>query len=119
MSSSVLVVEDDEILRTLTAEAVSLLGLWVIECTSADQALPLLETSQGIGLVITDICMPGSIDGLEMAKLIWSRWPHLPVILTSGNRVVADGLLPPHATFIRKPWTLNDFHHAVRTYLPR
>ncbi|MHC8381376.1 response regulator [Pseudomonas sp. LB3P14] len=118
MSPTVLVVEDDEILRSLVVEAISLLGLCVIDCVSADDALTMLEGSSAITLVITDVCMPGSMDGLELARVIWSRWPCLPVIITSGDRSMPDGLLPSHAMFLRKPWTLDVLHQAVRKYLP-
>lgn len=118
MSATVLVVEDDEILRYLTVEAISLLGVDVIECASADEALPILECTSSIALAMTDICMPGRMDGLELAQVIWSRWPCLPVIVTSGNRSVPDGLLPRHAMFIRKPWSLNALHQAIRKYVP-
>jgi DNA-binding NtrC family response regulator len=118
MFPTVLVVEDDETLRLLTADAISLLDLIVIDCASADDALPMLEGSSPIVLVMTDICMPGTMDGLELAQLIWSRWPLLPVILTSGNRTLPDGLLPAHSMFLRKPWSLQALHLAVRTCLP-
>ena len=117
MSPTVLVVEDAEILRSLMVEAISLLGVCVIDCASADEALPILENSPSIALVITDICMPGLIDGLELAKVIWERWPSLPVIIASGNRLVPEGLLPSHAMFLRKPWSLDVLHQAVRTYV--
>ncbi|MHC8333915.1 response regulator [Pseudomonas sp. LB3P25] len=118
MCPTVLVVEDDEILRSLTVEAISLQGVSVLDCGSADDALRLLEGSCSIALVMTDICMPGNMDGLELAKVIWSRWPCLPVIVTSGNKSVPDGLLPSNAMFLRKPCTLDVLHQAVSRYLP-
>lgn len=118
MSATVLVVEDNELLRFLAIEAISMLGVRVTDCASADEALPLVENSSAISLVITDVCMPGSMDGLELAKVIWTRWPRLPVIVTSGNRSVPDGLLPSHAMFLRKPWSLDALHQAIRKYLP-
>lgn len=117
MFPTVLVVEDDEILRSLTVEAISLLGLCVIDCASADDALLMLEDSTSIALVITDIYMPGSTDGMELANVIWSRWPCLPVIVTSGKKSVPDRLWPSHSMFMRKPWSLDALHQAVRTYL--
>ncbi|MCW8278413.1 response regulator [Pseudomonas sp. PCH199] len=117
MSPSVLVVEDDEIMRSLMADAISLLGVSVTECATADEAIPILEGPASIVLVITDIFMPGSMNGLELAKMIWARWPDLPVIVTSGHRSVLDGL-PTNAMFLSKPWTTDLLHHAVRTYLP-
>ena len=81
-------------------EAISLLGISVTECASADEAIPMPEGSSSIALVMTDICMPGSMDGLELAQVIWSRWPGLPVIVTSGNRSNLEGVLPIHAMFL-------------------
>lgn len=118
MALTVLVVEDDEILRSLTADAISLLNIAVIESADADDALSLLERLSSVALVVTDVCMPGRIDGLDLARAIWSRWPHLPVILTSGNTVIPVGMLPSNATFLRKPWSLDTLHQAVKMFLP-
>jgi len=118
MSPSVLVVEDDETLRSLTADAISLLDIMVVDCATADDALSMLEGATSIVLVMTDICMPGSMDGLQLAQSIWTRWPLLPVILTSGNRTLADGVMPAHSFFLRKPWSLDALHQAVSSRLP-
>lgn len=114
--STVLVVEDNDVLRALTAEAISLLGLTVIDCATADEALPVIEILP-ITLVMTDIYMPGSMDGLELAQQIWARWPQISTILTSGNRYISEGMLPANAIFLRKPWSLDTLHQAVGTYL--
>lgn len=113
MLSTVLVVEDDETLRTLMAEAIAVLGLGVIDCANADDALALLESTAVIALVVTDINMPGSMNGVELATIIWQRWPGLPVIVTSGNERAQIDQLPPHMSFLAKPWTLAAFHSAV------
>ncbi|WP_426201183.1 response regulator [Pseudomonas sp. TWP3-1] len=118
MSLTVLVVEDDETLRSLIVEAVSLLGFRVLDCASADDALTTLVDCSSVALVITDVCMPGSMDGIGLAKMIWIRWPSLPVIITSGNRTMPEDLLPDHAMFLRKPWTLDVLHSAITEYLP-
>lgn len=118
MPCIILIVEDDELLRPLTEEAISLLDLAVVACATADDALVVLEGTNTIGLVISDICMPGSMDGLELAKVIWDRWPHLPVILTSGNKFVIEASLPLNAMFLRKPWSLDVLHQAVRKFIP-
>lgn len=118
MPLTILIIEDDEILRSLSVDAVSLLGFDVIECMSADAALLELERVPSIDLVISDICLPGSLDGLALAKIIWTRWPKLPVILTSGNQSVPQDVMPSHAMFMQKPWTLKVLNTAVRKYLP-
>lgn len=117
MTLTILIVEDNEILRSLTVDAVALLGVEVIDCVTADVALLDLERVATIKLVITDIGLPGSLDGLALAKIIWARWPELPVILTSGNQTVPDDVMPSHAMFMQKPWSLKALHSAVRKYL--
>lgn len=117
MVFTVLVVEDDEILRSLTAEVVSLLNFDVIACATADEALPILKTSSSIALVITDVCMPGNLDGLELAHLIWANWSDIPVIVTSGNRSVPIGELPAHAIFLRKPWLMETMHQSIKALI--
>ncbi|WP_454564951.1 response regulator [Pseudomonas sp. AIG] len=117
MALSVLVVEDDEIVRPLMVEALLLLGLDVIECADGDEAIKLLEASLDLSLVITDVRMPGSVDGLELSRLIWTRWPDLPVIIVSGNTVLPPGFLPPNARFLPKPVSLDTLHRTVQELL--
>lgn len=117
-SVSVLVVEDDEILRSLMVDAISLLGFKIIDCASADEALPMLEEDTSVALVMTDICMPGRMDGLALAQVIWTRWPGLPVIVTSGQRSMPEGM-PSNPRFLQKPWSLVTLHHAIKSCLPK
>lgn len=113
MKPTVLVVEDDATLRFLVAEALGMLELEVVECATADHALHTLRQANHVNLVLTDIRMPGQIDGLELAKLIWEHWPHLPVILTSGHMSLGAERLPNQSAFMAKPWTLDQLHTAV------
>jgi CheY-like chemotaxis protein len=117
MGSTVMIVEDNEILRMLAAEALSLVGKQVIACKCADEALQVLERAEHVDLVVSDIRMPGQIDGLELAKTIWQRWPNLPVILTSGHILSPLEQLPPQAVFLAKPWTLDVFYNAINERL--
>ena len=113
MQFRVLVVEDDEILRWLMTEAVTHLGHAVIQCPNADQALLQLADSVAFDLVITDVRMPGQADGMELAKVIWSTQPQLPVIIVSGHMVPKPGLLPANARFIAKPCSLELLSNAI------
>jgi DNA-binding NtrC family response regulator len=113
MKPTVLVVEDDATLRFLVAEALSMLDLDVVECATADKALQILRQANDVNLVLTDIRMPGQIDGLELATLIWQHWPQLPVILTSGHMSLGADRLPARSAFMAKPWTLDQLHKAV------
>ncbi|AAN69563.1 MULTISPECIES: response regulator [Pseudomonas] len=118
MRHQVLVVEDDEVLRWLMTEAVTHLGHTVTDCASADDALAILEKIPDLSLVITDIQMPGHIDGLELAKAIWWEHPELPVIIVSGHVVFSPSSLPANARFIKKPCTLDSLSRAMQELLP-
>lgn len=118
MRRRTLVVEDDDILRFLMTEAVAHLGHEVTECATADDALKLLGKGQRWSLVITDVRMPGHIDGIGLAKAIWSQYPELPVIIVSGHTQLAPGFLPANARFIRKPCTLEVLSRTMKELLP-
>ncbi|WP_259104911.1 response regulator [Pseudomonas sp. JUb42] len=112
----ILLVEDDDTLRMLTSDALTLLDAQVLECSGADEALTILESGILVNLLFTDIRMPGRLDGLELANLVSMRWPLLPIIVTSGNRLSTD-ILPSGAAFIPKPWTLGVLFETVRPLL--
>lgn len=97
---SVLVVEDDVLLRLITAEDLRAAGYNVVEASSADEAMTILDSAVPVDLVLTDIRMPGSMDGLALAAFIRQRWPELKIVVASGERpgqaalAVADAFLP-------------------------
>lgn len=109
MEPSVLVVEDEPVLLELAQEILELGEINAVGAPNADEALRVLERATGIGLVITDIKMPGKINGFELAWLIAERWPHIPVLVTSGHQMIRPDELPPHACFMAKPWLISDF----------
>ncbi|WP_431034804.1 response regulator [Pseudomonas yamanorum] len=117
MPLRVLVVEDDEIVRPLMVEALLLLGLDSIECATGDEALKVLNARPNVSLVITDVRMPGDIDGLQLSRLIWTQWPDLPVVIVSGNTVLPPGFLPENARFLPKPCSLDALHKTVNVLL--
>ncbi|WP_405124431.1 response regulator [Pseudomonas alloputida] len=109
MPKSILIVEDDDLLRDLTAEGLSsLYAVNIVACANADEALDHLSHYKTPTLVVTDIHMPGHLDGIALAQEIWRRWPTLPVILTSGDVVIDASQLPIHHTFLPKPWGIPD-----------
>ncbi|GLO38478.1 hypothetical protein PPUN15366_01220 [Pseudomonas putida] len=114
MPKTILIVEDDELLRDLTAESLS--SLYAVSITStanADEALLHLSHEEPPALVMTDIHMPGRMDGLGLAQVIWRRWPTLPVILTSGDTIIDTHSLPVRAAFLAKPWGIPDLASLI------
>jgi CheY-like chemotaxis protein len=114
---TVLIVEDDALVRIALAETLRDLRYQIIEAADADTALTMLEGGTA-DLLLTDLSMPGSMDGLEFAAVIRMRFPHLPVILTTGHVGVLSGrTLPDGVSFVRKPHSRTGIAAAVRQAL--
>ena len=103
--STVLVVEDDPLVRMLGIDILEDAGFEVFEATNADEALALLCESGEVHLLFSDVNMPGSMNGLELAQVVHERWPAIHLLLTSGHHRPLDGELPGMGIFVRKPWT--------------
>lgn len=102
--STVLVVEDDPLLRVDTAAAFEEAGLDVVDVQNADDALGyLLERAEEVAVVFTDVYMPGHSDGIHLAEIIARHWPHIRIVVTSG-RARPLRALPEQVRFIAKPW---------------
>jgi len=99
----VLVVEDEMVLRMRAVDIVEDAGFVPIEAVSADQAIQILESRDDISLLLTDIQMPGSMDGLKLAHVAHARWPHIKIILVSGHIAVTDADKPSNSKFFPKP----------------
>jgi CheY-like chemotaxis protein len=81
---TVLVVEDDVLVRYCAVDALSEGGLRVLEAATAPGAMALLEREH-VDVLFTDVNMPGEFDGLELARRVRRRWPHVAVVITSGR----------------------------------
>lgn len=99
----VLVVEDEMVLRMRAVDIVEDAGFIPVEAVSADEALKILDTRNDIDLLFTDIQMPGTMDGLKLARETHSRWPHIKIILVSGQVAVTDADKPDDSKFFPKP----------------
>ena len=81
---SVLFVEDDVLVREAVVEALGAAGFAVRVAVSGDDALAQLEAGQAVDIVFSDIVMPGSVSGIDLAAAVRERWPALPVVLATG-----------------------------------
>ena len=102
--STVLVVEDDEMLRMCAANVVADAGFMAVEAANADEAVAILESRSDIALLFTDIQMPGSMDGLGLARTVHDRWPAIKIILVSGRVEVSERDRPANSRFFQKPF---------------
>lgn len=97
----ILVVEDEPLVRMATVDVFLDAGHSVVEAAGADDALFILQKRSDIGLVVTDVDMPGSLDGAALAYRIQRDYPHLPVVVVSG--VLPKPALPTGVPFFAKP----------------
>lgn len=101
----VLVVEDEPIIRFDLTDFLRHAGFEVVEAENADQAIAFLEQRADIRMIITDIDMPGSMDGLRLARAVADRWPPIRIIVVSGHRKVEITDIPDGSVFFSKPFS--------------
>jgi CheY-like chemotaxis protein len=105
MSIVVLVVEDEFLIRLNTVQMIEEAGCETMEAANADEALAILGRTPDIDIVFTDVNMPGSMNGLELAQVIAENRPSVRVVLTSGKVIVRGEDLPRDDRFIPKPFS--------------
>jgi CheY-like chemotaxis protein len=113
---TVLVVEDEPLTRMDVVFSLEACGFQVFEAANADAAIEILNT-HSIQLLFTDIDMPGTMDGLKLATAVRNRWPPVKVIVTSGNRHLADDILPVEVRFFDKPYDPDKVMRAMKDML--
>jgi two-component system, response regulator PdtaR len=113
----VLVVEDEPLIRMAAVDLVENAGYAALEAGNADEAIRILEQRADIRLVFTDIDMPGTMDGLKLARLVRDRWPPVHIILVSGKTLVDRGDLPSGAEFFPKPYAEPVIRDAMLRFL--
>ena len=115
---SVLVVEDEALVRLVAVDALLDCGVVPIEAADAQEALELLEEHPEILLMFTDINMPGDMDGLSLAQAALKMRPAMELIVTSGRNQLLDSELPDHGSFLAKPYHPCQLTRLVRQKLP-
>jgi CheY-like chemotaxis protein len=110
---TVLVVEDETLVRMDIADRLMQSGFSVFEAESADAAIRILEARSDIHLVFTDVDMPGSMDGLKLAAYVRDRWPPIKLIVTSGHVAPNESLLPKGGRFFPKPYEVGPLSKAI------
>jgi CheY-like chemotaxis protein len=109
----VLLVEDEPLVRLTQVDILREAEFWVVEAQDADEAFELLKTRSDIAAILTDVDMPGSMDGFEFARLVRQGWPEVGVLVISGKTSPDTGDLPPNATFLHKPVLPDDLVAAL------
>jgi PAS domain S-box-containing protein len=113
---TILVIEDNSQVGEVSALLLEQLGYRVVRAERPDGALAVLGRDNDVALVFSDIVMPGPMDGLALAQEVRVRYPHLPVLLTTGYSSAAEragGEFP----IVRKPYDYNTLATAVKSAL--
>jgi len=116
---SVLVVEDEVLVRTSVAEYLRACGYRVLEAKDADEATLILRNDDDIDIVFTDVQMPGSLDGFGLAQWVRRERPRTRVIITSGvaRTSEAAGDLCAEGPLLAKPYDHRDLERRIRRLL--
>jgi CheY-like chemotaxis protein len=102
--STVLVVDDEPLLRMNATDILEDAGFATFDACNAQDALAQIVCHPEISALFTDINMPGDFDGLELARRVNERRPDIQIILTSGRHPPAKGDIPGAGRFIPKPY---------------
>ncbi|MGV4796529.1 response regulator, partial [Rhizobium sp. F40D2] len=119
INDTILVVEDDENVRIMTAESLHELGYTVLQAASGMEALLLLEENRKVDLIFTDIVMP-QMSGRQLADIVQERWPAIRILYTTGytrNAIVHNGVLDHGVSLLAKPFSLEQLAHKIRELL--
>lgn len=112
----VLLVEDDRDVRRIFRHQISRLGHHLVEATNADEALNLVSQIEGIDIVVSDIDMPGTMDGVGLATRLRQSEGQPPIVLMSGSaRFANSGTGLPGVPFLTKPFTVEQLRFALDT----
>lgn len=109
----ILLVEDDEFVRSLMEAQLETLGYEVVGLPAAADAIAELATHRTVHLLMTDVMMPGELDGLELAAHVRERWPALPILFASGNPANAAEARTHGAPHLLKPYRLDELERKL------
>ena len=99
----ILVVEDEPLIRLGMVSLVEDWGYTPLEASNADEAIAQIERDGDVRIIITDVDMPGSMDGVKLAHFVRHRWPPIQLIVISGKIGANEVDLPVGARFFSKP----------------
>ncbi len=109
-----LVVDDEVFARLFAIQILEDEGFATVEAESTVDALDVLDSTQDVSLLITDVSMPGDQDGLALARTVAQTHPHVGTIIVSGVVQLALSTRPPGSEFLTKPYTAHSLTSLVR-----
>jgi CheY-like chemotaxis protein len=117
---TVLVVDDEPIIRMLIGDTLRDLGYRVIEAADGVEGLAVLHSNQGIDLLVSDVGLPGGLNGRQLADAARVQRPNLKVLFVTGyaeNAVLGNGMLEPGMQVMTKPFAMDILASKVRALI--
>jgi CheY-like chemotaxis protein len=114
---TILIVEDDALVRNFVTSQLNSLGYTTLVASNAAEALALIEQGAALDLLFTDVVMPGAMNGRQLAEEVVKRRPSVKVLFTSGyteNAIFHHGRLDPDIILLPKPYRKSDLARVVR-----
>ncbi|WPP02355.1 response regulator (plasmid) [Pseudomonas sp. HR96] len=116
---SIIVVEDEQQILELMVDILEMYGYKVKAFPSADSAWNYIDTSSSeLRLLITDLRMPGDIDGVGLVQRVHEKFPKMPIVVASGYHRESDSLHIDQVFWLSKPFTLDELHMACQQLAP-
>jgi CheY-like chemotaxis protein len=112
---TILVVEDEVLVRMVVADELRNAGYTVIEASNAHEAVDLLRNSVDVRLIFSDVRMPGTMDGVGLARIVRAEFPMIKIVLTSANLTCHDWA--DHDGFFPKPYDATEITNRIKTLL--
>jgi two-component system, response regulator PdtaR len=115
LMTTMLVVEDEILVRLAICEDLAAEGYEVLTADDADQAIEILESRNDITTIFTDIEMPGLMNGLKLAAAVRDRWPPVNIVITTGKARPPNDQMPTNSRFVAKPYQKRDVLGALQS----
>ena len=112
---TILVVEDEPFIRMFTVATLEDAGFWVLEAKNSAEALEILSQHDEISILVTDVRMPGGMDGLALVAQVQIDHPDIYAIVVSGNATAQQASGAGASGFVAKPYVAQTMVQAVRT----
>jgi DNA-binding NtrC family response regulator len=104
MLSVILAVEDETLVKDYLTDILEEAGYQVVSAANVDEAIEILGSRNDIRILITDVNVPGSMDGLRVAWVVKDRWPPIKIIIATGKEPPRSETMPIDSQFLPKPY---------------
>ena len=112
---TVLIVEDEPIVRFYESELAEGAGFHTLTAGNAEEALRALQGPRAVQILLTDVAMPGAMDGIELANTVRERWPDIGIVIASSHVDSVEGDGRGQIVYLQKPFTEGQFIGALRS----